>query len=143
MIIDFNFESIEPFSLPESALTFWLINAIRSEGGCPGEISFIFCNDAYLLEVNRQYLNHDYYTDVITFDYVNNHIISGDIFISVDRVRENAESFGVSFQRELCRVMIHGVLHLLGYDDKDVASRWDMTIREDIHIAHFFVDKKM
>ena len=84
-----------------------------------GELGFIFCSDDYLLEMNREHLDHDYYTDVITFDYSDRNQISGDVFVSVDRVLENAKNFGDGdFHNELCRVMVHGVLHLIGFKDK-------------------------
>lgn len=91
---------------------------IDNEGFNTGALSFIFCSDDYLLELNRKHLNHDYYTDVLSFSYNEEKTVSGDIFISIDRLRENAKANGVVFNEELSRVMIHGVLHLCGYNDK-------------------------
>ncbi len=112
----------------------WIKNVITSEGKVLGDISFIFCSDDYLLEVNRKYLGHDYYTDIITFDYVNDLIISGDIFISLDRVRENAGEFKTTFGDELNRILVHGVLHLLGYKDKSKKDKNLMTEKEDFYL---------
>ena len=95
------------------------------------KFSIIFCSDEYLLEMNRTHLDHDYYTDIITFDYTDNQIVSGDLFISVDRVRENASDFNVSFQHELHRVIIHGVLHLCGYKDKSDEEEKLMRSKEN------------
>ena len=99
-----------------------------------GDINFIFCSDEYLLRINREFLNHDYYTDVITFDtaeYESDKKISGDIFISIDSVKTNSELYGVSFEAELARVMVHGVFHLIGYDDCDDDSKILMRAKED------------
>ncbi len=117
-MLDINYEDIDDLSLNEIDLTNWISKVCLSENHQLGDISIIFCSDEYLLEMNRIHLDHDYYTDIITFDYTDNQIVSGDLFISVDRVRENASDFNVSFQHELHRVMIHGVLHLCGYKDK-------------------------
>ncbi|AGC66856.1 hypothetical protein ASNER_086 [Candidatus Uzinura diaspidicola str. ASNER] len=102
----------------EKLLNNWIISIIEHENGILGEINYIYCNDDHLLMINKKYLNHDFYTDVITFNYVRYTKISGDIFISIDRVKENALKWGVSFEKELYRIMIHGVLHLLSYNDK-------------------------
>ena len=112
----------------------WLKEVILFEGKRVGEVSFIFCSDAYLLDVNKKFLDHDYYTDVITFDYVEGNVISGDIFISLDRISENANSLNISFFDELNRIMVHGVLHLLGYKDKSKKDKSLMTEREDFYI---------
>lgn len=95
----------------------WLKQLIESKGYKLGTLSYILCDDDYLLKINKQYLQHEFYTDIITFDYVENGVINGDIFISVDRVKENAASFGVSEREELMRVFAHGVLHLSGLKD--------------------------
>lgn len=97
-----------------------------------GALSFIFCNDDYILEINRKYLNHDYYTDVITFDYCDNQILSGDIFISLDTVRSNALQFGVDFESEFHRVVCHSVLHLIGFKDKTDPDSAMMRENENI-----------
>jgi len=115
----------------EQELTQWIEKCISLQSLDVGEISFIFTEDAYLLNVNKTYLNHDTLTDVITFDYSEKKIVSGDIFISIDRVRENAELYGAIFENELNRVMIHGVLHLCGYEDGTPESKAQMTDKED------------
>jgi len=115
-------------------ITRWVKNVIEIEGKKPGDISFIFCSDEYLLDVNKRYLDHDYYTDIITFDYVEDLIISGDIFISVDRITENANTFAVSFNEELYRILIHGVLHLLGFKDKEPDEKSVMTENENKYL---------
>jgi probable rRNA maturation factor len=117
-MLDINYEDVDDLSLNENDLTNWISKVCSIENHELGDISYIFCSDKYLLEMNRTHLDHDYYTDIITFDYTDNQIVSGDLFISIDRVRENASDYNVSFEHELHRVMIHGVLHLCGYKDK-------------------------
>lgn len=102
-----------------------------------GDIAYIFCDDEKILEVNKQYLQHDYYTDIITFDYSENSIISGDIFISLDTVKSNAEEFGVDYEHELLRIIIHGILHLCGQDDKTPELRIEMTDKENLALEKF------
>lgn len=114
--------------------TNWIKETILTEGKRVGDISFIFCSDNYLLEVNKTYLDHDYFTDIITFDYVEGSLINGDIFISVDRVRENSIEFKTTFDDELNRILIHGVLHLLGYKDKKEKDKLLMTEKEDFFL---------
>lgn len=114
--------------------TIWIKETILYEGKRVGDISFIFCSDNYLLEVNKTYLDHDYFTDIITFDYVEGTLINGDIFISVDRVRENSMEFKTTFDDELNRILIHGILHLLGYKDKKVKDKLLMTEKEDFFL---------
>ncbi len=97
-----------------------------------GKISYIFCNDQKILEVNNQYLSHDYFTDIITFDYGKNNIISGDVFISIDTVKANAEEYGVRFEEELNRIIIHGILHLCGNNDHTLELRKCMTEKENV-----------
>lgn len=114
----------------------WIASAAKTEG-LPriGELNFIFCSDEYLLDINKQYLNHDTYTDIVTFDHSEEEeVLAGDIFISIDRVRENAQKFGVSEWDELCRVIIHGVLHLCGYLDKTKEDKNLMTQKEDEYL---------
>ncbi|SFE53093.1 rRNA maturation RNase YbeY [Sunxiuqinia elliptica] len=137
MSINFYFEDIEEFQLDQPKTIEWIKNSIRKEGKNTSEISFIFCSDDYLLDINRQYLDHDYYTDIITFDYVEGDDVSGDVFISIDRVRENAETFQVGFQNELNRIIIHGVLHLLGYKDKEADEKKIMTGKEDYYLGDY------
>lgn len=135
MNINFYFEDIEEFQLDLPKITSWINSTITEEGQEPGELSFILCSDDYLLEINNQYLDHDYYTDIITFDYVEDGIVAGDIFISVDRVKENADEYQVSFANELNRIIIHGVLHLLGYKDKEADEKQLMTSKEDYYLS--------
>lgn len=117
-MIQFSFEDVK-FTLSDRLkLKSWIKSVISGYGKKLGDVTYIFCSDDYLLSINRQYLQHDYYTDIITFDYVDDVVISGDLFISVDTVRSNSELFGTTFTDELHRVMIHGVLHLLGLKDK-------------------------
>jgi len=117
-MLDINYEDVDDLSLNDIYLTNWISKVCITENYNLGDISLIFCSDEYLLDMNRTHLDHDYYTDIITFDYTDNQIVSGDLFISIDRVRDNATDFNVSFEHELCRVIIHGVLHLCGYKDK-------------------------
>jgi rRNA maturation RNase YbeY len=109
----------------------WVAEVIRRRGMTVGNINYLFCDDEYLLGVNQQYLQHDTYTDIITFDYVAGSLVSGDIMISVDRVEENAGKFGVPFEQELHRVIIHGVLHLLGQGDKSESEAAEMRRLEE------------
>lgn len=121
-----NFELAEPQKVRQ-----WVAEVIRRRGMAVGNINYLFCDDEYLLEVNQQYLQHDTYTDIITFDYVAGTLVSGDIVISVDRVGENAGKFGVPFEQELHRVVIHGVLHLLGQGDKSEFEAAEMRRLEE------------
>lgn len=115
----------------------WLLSVIKSEDYSLQELNFIFCSDEYLLGMNRQYLNHDTYTDVITFDNSDqSKVIAGDIFISIERVKENANSLKVHVSEELNRVMVHGTLHLLGYKDKTKTAKGQMTAKEDFYLQN-------
>lgn len=134
MSIQFFSEDVPFPSLKKRVTSSWIKRVIGSEGKSVGDISFIFCSDSYLLDVNRKYLQHDYFTDIITFDYVENSRISGDIFISVDRVKDNSVQFNTSFDDELHRILIHGVLHLLGYKDKKKEDKKLMTEKEDFYL---------
>ena len=119
----------------KTALRQWITQTIQAEGYRLKELSYIFCTDNYLLQLNRQYLNHDTYTDIITFDNSSaDRMIEGDIFISIDRIRENALNFGIAESDELHRVIIHGALHLLGYKDKTPADKKKMTFKEDFYL---------
>lgn len=113
----------------------WLRALALSEGKKLGDISYIFCDDNYLLEINRQYLQHDTLTDIITFDYVEGSVLNGDIYISVERVRENAGIFQVPFEQELVRVLAHGLLHLCGYGDKSEKESKVMRSKEEFAIG--------
>lgn len=112
----------------------WIKETVETEMKLTGEVSFIFVSDQYLLQINQQYLKHDTLTDVVTFDYSEGDHISGDIFISVPRVKENAATFAVDFRDELHRVMIHGVLHLIGYKDKTKFDEQTMREKEDYYL---------
>ena len=113
----------------------WIRETIEEEGQLPGQISVVFCSDAYLLEMNRTYLQHDYYTDVITFDYSEGNVISGDIFISLDTVKSNAAQYGQAYETEIYRIIIHGILHLCGINDKAPGEREHMTVCENEALA--------
>ncbi len=115
----------------------WITESMANEGKTFDELNYIFCDDEYLLEINRQYLDHDYYTDVIGFDNSENDVLTGDIFISVERIADNAEQNGVSFDNELARVMIHGILHFAGYPDKGEEEKRIMTEKEDFYLNRF------
>ncbi|CEN42240.1 rRNA maturation RNase YbeY [Capnocytophaga cynodegmi] len=130
-MITFNYET--EFELPEQETVFqvWIEKIIASEEKELGELNYIFCDDNYLHQINVQYLDHDTLTDIITFDYTEEQTISGDIFISVERVADNAKDFNVDFQTELLRVMAHGVLHLCGYKDKSDAESNQMRSKEE------------
>jgi rRNA maturation RNase YbeY len=115
----------------KSLLKKWLTAVIKKEGFKTGKIHYSFVGDLELLEINKQFLNHDTYTDIITFDYNENNTINGEIFISVDRIIENAIKNNVSYENELHRVMVHGILHLCGYSDKGKKHKLEMTAKED------------
>ena len=134
-MIRFHCEDIS-YTLPHKIATRnWLLKLIKSEGFQSQDINFIFTSDEYLLEVNKKYLNHDYYTDVITFDYGEGKTVGGDIFISLDRISENANELNISKLDEINRVLAHGVLHLCGYKDKKSAEKEQMTSKEDYYLS--------
>lgn len=134
--IFFNNEEVD-FKLSEKLkIKRWLKALISKENCVLGEINFVFCSDSYLLKMNQEYLQHDTYTDIITFDYceitkTNLRRISGDVFISIDRIKENAEKFNTGFENELKRVLAHGTLHLIGYKDKKKEDKQQMTNKEN------------
>lgn len=133
--ISFNNEEVKFTLKKRMLLKRWIKKMVEKKKRETGEIAFVFCSDDYLLKINKQYLNHDTYTDIITFDYSKGEPtmpVSGDIFISIDRVKENAITFSKSFEEELHRVIIHGTLHLLGYADKTKAAKAEMTKQEDL-----------
>lgn len=139
-MIDFNYET--EFTLDnEEAISHWISNVIKSEDKKEGEINYIFCDDEYLLQINQEHLQHDYYTDIISFDYTVGNEISGDMFISIERVKENAVDFNVSFEEELKRVLVHGVLHYCGYKDKSEDDELLMRSKEDEKLAMFHVEQ--
>ena len=112
----------------------WIVDAIKNEGKKTGDITYIFCSDEYLLSMNQQYLHHDDYTDVITFDYTEGDRVSGDIFMSVERILDNSIQLKTTPEEELHRVMIHGVMHLCGYKDKKTKERTNMTKKENQYL---------
>ncbi len=112
----------------------WLKLVAGSEIRSIGDVNIIFCSDKYILDVNLRYLHHDYYTDIITFDYCEGKKLSGDLFISIDTVRENALEYGVEFDDELHRVMVHGLLHLIGYDDHSPEEEKIIHEKEDYYL---------
>jgi rRNA maturation RNase YbeY len=116
----------------------WIKEFVSNHGKKVGELAFVFCSDDKILEVNQGFLQHDYYTDIITFDYCEGEIISGDIFISVERVLENATLHQVNYTTELLRVLSHGVLHLIGFQDKEEKNKVEMTRNEDLCMSLFF-----
>jgi len=122
------------------AVKSWLKQIIESRNKSVGEISIVMCSDKLLLETNQKYLNHDYYTDIITFDYTEEDQISGDLMISYERVKENAKKENVAVQDELRRVMAHGVLHLLGFKDKSEREAAEMRTQEDAALDLFHVE---
>lgn len=133
--VEFEFQNLDEFPFPEEAFRKWIFSIIELEGKDPGHLSYIFMNDQELLEMNQQYLDHDDLTDIITFDYSEDFgDISGDIFISIDRVQENAGSFSISFLQELARVLAHGVLHICGYSDKSEEEQKVMRERENHYL---------
>ncbi len=142
--ITYHFENIQFDFTDKSIITSWLKASITSYHKKLNVLNFIFCNDHYLHDLNVKYLNHDTFTDVITFSYSDENI-EGDIFISIDRIRENSNEFGISFNNELYRVMIHGVLHLVGFNDKTSKEKENMTKMENVHLAilnGMILDKK-
>lgn len=120
----------------------WISRIITSEGFTEGEINYIFCDDEYLLNINVEYLNHDTYTDIISFDYTVGNLLQGDIFISTERVTENASNYNVSFDEELKRVLSHGILHYCGFKDKTDEDVMLMRKKEDEKIALFHVEQQ-
>jgi probable rRNA maturation factor len=139
-MISFNYET--EFQLDnENQIIEWLSRVILSEKKKEGDINYIFCDDEYLVEINQQYLNHNTLTDIISFDYSVGNELHGDIFISIDRVKENAVDFNVSLDEELKRVMVHGVLHYCGYQDKSESDELLMRSKEDEKIKMFHVEQ--
>ena len=121
----------------KSKISVWIKKVVKREGGSLGSLNFVFCSDGYLLNINRDYLKHDYLTDIITFDYSEGKRLSGEIYISIDRVRDNANGLKLPFEIELRRVVIHGVLHLLGYKDKSASQKKVIRSKEDECLSVF------
>jgi len=137
-MISFNYET--EFELAnEDIFSNWISQVILSESKKEGDINYIFCDDEHILEINKQYLNHDYFTDIISFDYSVGNELHGDIFVSIDRVRENSVDFQTTFDDELKRVIIHGVLHYCGYKDKSEEDELIMREKENEKIKMFHV----
>lgn len=139
-MINFNYEVA--FELrDENSYGQWVAYSCASEGYALGELNYIFCDDNYLLDINQRYLQHDDFTDIITFDYTQGKVIAGDIYISIDRVKENAKTYKASFENELLRVMAHGLLHLAGYKDKSAVETAQMRTKEEEKIKLFHVEQ--
>ena len=134
-MLTYTTDSIEMPALDERKVTRWIKAVAADYGFAVGNINYIFCSDERELEVNRQFLGHDYYTDIITFDYSTSSVLNGDIFISLDTVRSNAEQLGIDFDTELLRILIHGVLHLTGQGDKTPETKAQMTAKEEKALA--------
>lgn len=133
-MIQYFYEEIEEKVDEEHKI--WLEKIILAEGKKLGEINYIFCDDDYLLKVNQDYLQHDYFTDIISFDYSKGKMVSGDIFISLERVKDNASTLSKDYQEELKRVLAHGVLHLCGYKDKSEIEEKEMRSKEDFYLKN-------
>jgi len=132
-MIHFNFET--KFVLnDQSGISNWLERVIDQEGFKTGEINYVFCNDVYLHKLNLEFLSHDTLTDIISFDYSIGKVIHGDVFVSVERVEENAKTFQVNFHEELNRVLVHGILHYCGYKDKTKSESENMRSKEDFYL---------
>ena len=134
------FHVAEDIKLPiknKSAYRQWILDTAKTEQKSIDFINYIFCSDEYLKDINVKYLNHDYYTDIITFPYREDGVLQSDIYISVDRVADNAKEYGVPFEDELRRVMIHGLLHLIGYDDHEERDIAVIRTKEDFYICAF------
>ena len=139
-MISFNYET--DFELEnEAQYEEWISRIIESEGFDEGEINYIFCDDDYLHKINVDYLDHDTLTDIISFDYTEGNLLQGDIFVSVERVRENANDFNVAFEDEIKRVLSHGILHYCGYKDKSPEDELLMRSKEDEKIQMFHVEQ--
>lgn len=134
-MITYNVDDVRMPKFAHRFVSGWIKATAALYGKRVGELAYIFTNDARILEVNRQYLGHDYFTDIITFDYTEGDTVAGDVFISIDTVRRNAGEYGVSFDNELHRVMIHGLLHLTGQDDKSETDFVEMKRKEDLALA--------
>jgi len=133
-LINFHTEDSNPVLIDDQQTSSWLNSVVITEGKEIEQVNYIFCSDAYLLKINKDYLAHDYYTDIITFPY-SYQPIKSDIYISIDRVAENADTETVSFRHELHRVLVHGLLHMCGYDDQDSDATAIMRQKEDQYLA--------
>ncbi len=134
-MISYQTDGVKMPAIKRRDVSAWIKKVAASHGKKVGDIAYIFCNDERILEVNREYLQHDYYTDIITFDYTEEDVISGDLFISLDTVLSNSELLGVQYEQELYRVIIHGILHLCGINDKGEGEREIMEREENTALA--------
>jgi len=132
-MINFHYET-DFILLSEDNSAKWIKSVIEQEEKKQGELNYVFCNDEYLLKINQEYLEHDTYTDIISFDYSVGNELHGDIFISVERVRENAKDFNVDFEEEMARVLVHGILHYCGYKDKSEEDKLVMRKKENLYL---------
>lgn len=139
-MINFQSDGVGLPNIDQTKIIGWIRAVARTYGRLTGDIAYIFCNDEKILEVNRQYLQHDYYTDIITFDYSTEHTISGDLFISLDTVESNANQQHTTYEEELHRVIIHGILHLCGINDKGPGEREVMEAAENTALAMLHAD---
>ena len=133
--IELFYEDIQTFKLQKRHVTKYIKVLLKNECKNLGDISIIFCSDQYLLDINIEYLQHNYFTDIVTFNYVEGVKISGDLFISFDRIKENSAEFNTSLKKELFRVIFHGVLHLVGYNDKTTTEKELMREKEDLYLS--------
>lgn len=136
-MVSYFFEDTDFKLKAKTKIKYWLKLVAESEVYTLGNISIIFCSDNYILDINQKFLQHDYFTDIITFDYSEGSRISGDLFISVDSVRENSVEYGTDFTDELHRVIVHGILHLIGYDDHTEEESSVMRSKEDYYLSLF------
>lgn len=134
-MVSIQYEDMEILDVSPEFFVSWLSDVCRKEGCELGEVGIVFCSDEFILEANKQYLDHDYYTDIITFDYREGDTISGDLLISVDRVKDNAGDLQVEWENELNRVVVHGVLHIIGYKDKSEEEKRVMREKEDFYLG--------
>lgn len=140
-MIDFFSENEFELPIKKEQLEQWLEAVIASENKTLGEIGYVFCSDAYLLKINQDYLEHDTYTDIISFDYSYGNTLEGEIYISTERLTENADKYGVPFTKELQRVLVHGILHLCGYKDKTEEEASKMREKEEEKMKLFHVEQ--
>lgn len=136
MSIHFFAEKVKSPVKKKTELITWINKSILEEKKTPGNINFVFCDDEYLLSINQKHLNHDFYTDIITFDLSESkNEIAGDVYISVDSAKNNSKKFKQSFNNEICRLMIHGILHLIGYNDKNEKDKKIMNGKENYYLS--------
>jgi rRNA maturation RNase YbeY len=140
--IDFFFEDVARIRVKQDFLRSVIRGIAENENRETGPVNVVFCSDAYLLQINIDFLAHDYYTDIITFDNGTAQLIAGELYISIDRIKENSLLYGVSFRMELARVVIHGILHLAGYKDKSPGDKKKMKQKEDFYLRRFDVETR-